>query len=251
MIKYERQKLILNWVNEKQTVTIKELASKFRVTNMTIRRDLEEMSNQKLLLKTFGGAVSVDFHENKTNVFNESKEIHIIEKIEVAKKAAATVQENDVIFIGPGTTNELLAKYLNKKSLQIVTSNIAVFQNIINEKKYPIVLIGGTYDYVSKSTNGKLSEKMMEDLTFDKAYIGINGISNLNLTTINADGGELQSIALRNSSEHYIVADKYKLDTKNLFEFYKLKNTDNLITNDSLNDEQKKLFSKNLNLILV
>lgn len=241
MLKSDRLHYILSLVNTKGSITANELQKELDVSIMTIRRDLDSLDKDGLLVRTHGGATSIDFISNHPMSYNENKEIHLFEKTQVARLAAAKITPGDVIFLGPGTTIELIVDYIEISEIQIVTSSYAVFQKAI-EKEFEVILIGGRFDQKSKSFFGALSSDMLSKLQFSKAFIGINGLQNSSVTTFNIDGGELQNQALANSNQRFIVSDKYKFDKRALFDFYTLQKEDIVITNTSLADELKEKY---------
>ncbi|MGL3994035.1 DeoR/GlpR family DNA-binding transcription regulator [Pediococcus acidilactici] len=250
MIKKERLTTILNLINTNNIMTAKELSKQLNVSIMTINRDLNELEAEGLINKVYGGATSVEYNRSKFSSFNKNKEIHIDEKYAVAKKAAEQIENEDIIFIGPGTTNELILDFIAAQNVTVVTSNIAIFDKLRNSSGIQVIIVGGEYNKKSNSVTGVLAEKMITDLQFDKCFIGINGIDHLAATTLNADAGKLQSIALSNSHKRYIVTDKYKLDKKTFFEFYTLKPGDTIITNSSIKGATKKYYEHKVNLLL-
>lgn len=250
MIKKERLNVMLNLINTNNVMTAKELSKQLNVSIMTINRDLNELESNGVINKVHGGATSIEYSRSKFSSFNENKEIHFDEKYAVAKKAAEQIEDNDIIFIGPGTTNELILDFISAQNITVVTSNIAIFDKLRDSNTIQAIIIGGEYNKKSNSVTGVLAERMIFDLQFDKCFIGINGIDHMTATTLNADAGKLQSIALSNSTKKFIVTDKFKLDKKTFFEFYQLQSGDTLITNFSIEPKIKKFYEQKVNLIL-
>lgn len=238
MLKSDRMHFILSLVNKKGSISVTELEKELNVSVMTVRRDLDNLDKEGLLVRTHGGATSVDFIANNHMSYTENKEIHLPEKKQVAKLAAKKILANDIVFLGPGTTIELIVDYITVPNVQIVTSSYSVFKKLVeSDNDYDVISIGGKFDKRSNSFSGALSSDMISKLQFTKAFIGINGVHDFSVTTLNIDGGELQSKALSNSQERYIVADKFKFKQNALFDFYTLQKGDTFITNHSLDEE--------------
>lgn len=252
MLKRDRIQLILSLVEKQGSITVSELEGILDVSAITVRRDIKELHQKQLLQRTHGGAISNTNLKNQNLNYSERKEIHLAEKIKIAAAAAAFIKENDVIFLGPGTTIELIANYILIPNIQIVTSSYGVFNQLTQLKqRLPVILIGGNYHHESLSFNGPLSDNMVNQLHFDKAFIGANGISDGELTNNNLNAGGLQSLVMNRSTENFIVSDSHKFNNKSFFSFYKLQPTDHLITNASLEPSLIRKYQKITQLHLV
>ena len=100
---------------------------------MTVRRDLAELEEKGLLTKIHGGARSNSIFQFKEKSHQEKTHTNIEEKRSVARKAIQIIEENDTIFLGPGTTIECLAEIMELKSLTVITNCFPVFK-ILFEK---------------------------------------------------------------------------------------------------------------------
>lgn len=247
MLKSERHHFILALVNEKGTISVTDLEKQLQVSTMTIRRDLDGLDKQGLLIRTHGGATSNDFYSNNPLTYDENREIHLAEKKAVAKAAANKIVSGDIIFMGPGTTIELMIDYITTSNIQIVTSSYTVFKRIIESSKdLEVILVGGKFEKKANCFSGTLSTEMVSKLHFSKSFIGINGINGLSVTTFNIDSGNLQNVAMQNSDHRFIVADKYKFAKQALFDFYTIQPEDICITNSSLSSNTKKEYEKSI-----
>ena len=112
MLKEERHNIILENINRFGIIRVSDLTEKLQATEVTLRRDLKFLEEQELLVRIHGGARSKDsIHFEELSPI-EKRSINMDKKIEVAKIAASLIEENDIIYIGPGTTNELIYDYI-------------------------------------------------------------------------------------------------------------------------------------------
>ena len=132
MNKYDRLDEITKLVNQKGTVRTNEIVEELNVSDMTVRRDLAELEEKGLLTKIHGGARSNSIFQFKENHIKRNTH-NIEEKRSVARKAIQIIEENDTIFLGPGTTIECLAEIMELKSLTVITNCFPVFK-ILFEK---------------------------------------------------------------------------------------------------------------------
>ncbi|CAJ1189245.1 DeoR/GlpR family DNA-binding transcription regulator [Companilactobacillus nantensis] len=252
MLKKERFLKILSELDKNDIVTVNDLTTLLNCSDMTIRRDLEELSESGKLIRIHGGAqkVSVSPLEEASHV--EKRQVHIKEKQEIAKLAANQIENFDTIFIGPGTTLELIAQNITKdiNSLRVVTISIPVFESFKNsDLNCELILAGGIYRSRSGTLIGALASNAVSGLKFDKAFVGVNGIQNSQIMTANTEEGRIQSVALNNSQTKYIVTDKYKLNRNDFYTFYSLDDVDYLVTNKSTSKETIDYYQQYVRLI--
>ena len=101
---------------------------------MTVRRDFTELEELGILKRTHGGAKSKNTFQYKELSHEDKYVLNIEKKREIALKAVKLLEEGDTIFLGPGTTVELMAKEISLKSLRVLTNCLPIFE-ILSEKK--------------------------------------------------------------------------------------------------------------------
>ncbi|MGY3725582.1 transcriptional regulator, DeoR family [Granulicatella balaenopterae] len=238
MLKRERILTIIEKVNQSGIVTINDLVDQLEVSDMTIRRDLDELAEAGKLVRIHGGAQKITLCEEEELTHLQKMEIHLKEKEAVAKIAASFIKHGDTIYLGPGTTLELMAKYVTPAvyPVRIITNSLPVFQSW-EKLGVEVLLIGGIYRSESQSFVGSLANETLNHLKFTKAFVGVNGIYNESVMNANIEEGQIQAIALNNAFEKIIVADKYKFNRNDFYQFYDLDLIDKVITNQELSEE--------------
>ena len=131
MLKKERLVRITQMVNQKGIISINEIMEQLEISDMTARRDLDELEKSGKLLRVHGGAQSLSFSMDHERSHLEKSSVQIEEKTRIAHKAASLIQEGETIFLGPGTTIQLLAEQLCGRNIRVVTNSLAVF-NILS-----------------------------------------------------------------------------------------------------------------------
>ena len=240
MLFEERAKLIIEQLEEKNTVSNKELIKLLNVSEATIRRDLDVLEEEGILNRVHGGAVLKKI-EVKEDTAEEKFASRIKEKKQIAKIASILVEEKDFIFLDAGTTTFELIPYLQDKNITVVTNGLMHLEELM---KYNInsYLIGG---YIKKSTKalvGSIALNNLKAVNFSKAFIGINGIdSKYGFTTPDVEEANIKIKAIENSLKAYILADESKFGK---VYFSKIAELDQgtIITNDrsKVSDEIKK-----------
>lgn len=209
-LKEERHRLILQMIEEKVFLTVSEASKILDVTEMTIRRDFKDLEKRGLVTRIHGGAKKKTKNEYIELSHTEKKALNIKEKKYVAKKAAELIEDNDTVFIGPGTTTELIYDYIEANSLNIITNSISIFNKFQENKNFNVILIGGRLRERTKSFVGYFTSKWIKDIEVQKAFIGTNGIEGEQITTADEEEGAIQRIVLKNSNFKYIVTDSTK-----------------------------------------
>jgi len=238
---------MIELVNSEGVISANKLMQLLNVSDMTIRRDLEELDNAGKLVRVHGGAQSLNYQRIIELSHDEKKELNIREKIDAACKAAKYIKENETVFFGPGTTIEAIVDFIDVKELRIVTNSLSVFEKFQQKNAmYEIYLVGGSYRDKTRTFVGSIANEVLTNLKFDKAFIGVNGINETQVSTYNIEEGSSQKIALNNSILKIIVADHYKFDKEDFYQFYPLSDIDLIITDDGI---EKDKFTKYVNLV--
>lgn len=232
MLKPQRLQTIQQLVAHRGSASVTELSTQLGCSEMTIRRDLAALAQAKKVVRVHGGAQTFAYRENNELSRNEKRNLHVREKKQVARAAASLVRAGDVVYIGPGTTNELIANYLpTLPDLRIITSSLPVFQSLQDRAaQLSLQLIGGEYRAKTGVFIGSLVYEMLQRLHTDKAIISVNSLAGPNMANANPDEGELMRIALTNADKKYAVLDHSKLDKRDFYTFYSLSDCDALIT---------------------
>ncbi|ENK6436107.1 DeoR/GlpR transcriptional regulator [Staphylococcus pseudintermedius] len=246
MNKYERLDEIARRVNEKGTIRITDIVEDLNVSDMTVRRDLIELEEQGILTKIHGGARSNKASQYKEMSHREKHTQKSEEKLEIAKKAAKLIEDGNVIFLGPGTTVEMLAKEIDNQRLSIVTNCLPVFQ--ILEHKRSEHLIGGSKRQLTESFVGEMANTLLEKMRFSKIFFSANGIKGNDVMTSSYEEAYTQNLAIKHSNEKYILADDSKIGKEDFVSFCELKDLTAIVTN-TLNNDQLQYLQKFIEII--
>lgn len=243
MLKDERQDLIIGYVNSDNFISVSDLTSALDVTEMTIRRDLKELEDKGLLKRVHGGAKKISSLSTVEYSNNEKKAKNINQKKYISKKISELLVDDEIVFMGPGTTLEYVSEYIDGKSLTIFTNSLYLFNELIKKDSLKVRLIGGNYRKVTGAFVGSLAVEVIKNLRFQKAFIGVNGIADNNAFTYSEDEGYLQKMVLDNASERFIVADSTKLGVEDFYSFYNIDDV-TVITDDKIKSRDLKALEK-------
>lgn len=244
MLKTKRQEAILSMLDATKIVEVGQLAKDLRVTEMTIRRDLKDLEDSGQLVRVHGGAKKAGFSSYTVISHEKKAKIHIEEKREIAKKCAALIHEQDIIFLGSGTSIEYIVDVLPALDITIVTNSLSIFNRLQAQGFQSLLLVGGRYRHSTDTFYGVFANDMISRIKVAKAFIGTNGLADVNVTTTYEDEGLSNQLILDNAEQRYIVCDYSKLEISALYTFYKLKNIDAIITDSKITDVQRQYYER-------
>lgn len=249
MLKDQRLELIQDMVKQSGVVEVTDLTKTLGVTEMTIRRDLKKLEADGAIQRIHGGAKLPNQLSTKELSHSEKKDINTEEKKNIARSISSLIEADDTIFLGPGTTIELVYDYLTVLPLRVITNSIHIFNKFNQGNGYDLMLIGGSYRSRTGAFVGSVTNRTLSELRVKKAFIGVNGVSGNKLFTSNEEEGNTQSIILDNAFKRYIVADHSKIDKEDFFAFYNLDETTALITDKTLTEDKQKEIEKYTKII--
>lgn len=248
--KYERLDEIARRVHEKGTIRIQDIVDDLNVSDMTVRRDLIELEEQGVLTKIHGGARSNTAFQYKEMSHNEKHTQQMEEKKEIAKKAAQLIEDGNNIFLGPGTTIELLASEIQNKRLSVVTNCLPVFHILFRKrsKHFNVYLIGGAQREITESFVGEMANTLLEKMRFSKIFFSANGIKGNDVMTSSYEEAYTQKLAIAHANEKYLLADDSKLGKEDFVSFCELTDLTAIVTND-LTEEQQRMIRNYIEVI--
>ena len=232
MLVAERHEKITEIVNEKGSIRVTELSQIFKVTEETIRRDLEKLEGEGKLQRSHGGAVSIKETEIELPYFEREIQ-NVKEKLAVAEEAVKYVETNDRIILDASTTAWYMAKRLPDMALTVLTNSMKVAMELANREKISVITVGGTMLPRSLSFVGPQTNNALEYYHVNKAFISCQGI---HAKRGISDSNEMQALVKQKmieiSDEIYLLADYTKFG-KQAFSRIGAINSINCIITDS------------------
>lgn len=243
MIKAERHDSIKRLLDAKGTVTVKEIADTLGVSDMTIRRDLEELSAGGELERVHGGARSAKSNKRtmvgREYSHDEKRGKHSEEKQAVARRAAELIEEGSTVFLGTGTTVEQMVALLPATHLRVITNSLSVFNLLEEREDCELCLVGGLYRRSTAAFVGPAAEDTLRSIGIDAAFIGANGVLGNDVSTSNMEEGRIQQLAFEKADRRYLVIDGSKVGKRDFYTFYQLENLDAVVSEPQLPEEAK------------
>ena len=208
----ERQSKILKLLDRDSQTSVRELAVLLGVSSVTIRQDLNFLESEGLLKRIHGGAVMKDADDIASRLGINSEK-----KLRIARKVATYIQDGETILIESGSTNALLARELLKKNVTIITTNVYIARQFRKKEQARIILLGGMYQHESESLVGRITRYCIDQINYDKAFIGVDGYtSKTGFTLRDLFRADISSYIIKKSKEVFVVTDSSKFGKSEL-----------------------------------
>ncbi len=226
----QRQAAILEHLQKQGKCAVEELAAFFDTTGTTIRKDLVALEHAGAVIRTYGGVV---LSKDETDPPIDHKTlINTRQKGEIARTAVSFIQDGDSLILDAGSTVLQMVPLLSHFNNITVMTNSLHIVNALSEldNEQTILMPGGTFRKKSASFHGQLAENAFEQFSFDKLFMGTDGIDlNAGVTTFN----EVFSVskAMCNAAREVILmADSSKFGRKSPNIVCSLESVNKLIT---------------------
>ena len=208
----ERQRKILELLREAGKVSVESLCDLFHVSAPTIRADLGALEQRHLLRRTHGGAIPVETTLYEPS-FLEREQSQTEEKRRIGRMAAMRVQDHETVLLDAGTTIHEIARHLReRRGLTVVTNSLPAAFDLAESGSVNVVLIGGQVHAERRATLGPLATEFLRDMHVDRAFIGVNGVSEESgWTVVDFDAVQVKRAMMARAREVVVVADHSKL----------------------------------------
>lgn len=242
MLTPERHQLIIHLLQEKDVIRIHELVEATGASESTIRRDLSELEEQRLLKRVHGGASSLQNKLEEPTILEKAVKREK-EKLAIAKYAASLVKEKDCIYIDAGTTTYQMLAYLPGEHLVVVTNGVNIALEL-TKRRIKTILLGGELKAATLALVGRDAVKTISQYRFDKCFLGMNGIDRMQgMTTPDPDEAHIKQLALQFSDQRYVLCDSDKFSQVTFAKVGDLHEAA-LITDDGLDEQDQLTYAK-------
>jgi DeoR/GlpR family transcriptional regulator of sugar metabolism len=221
---------IVQMLKQRGIARVDELCAELNVSPATVRRDLVELDMRGQLRRVHGGAVCVGGRLEEP-VFDDKTGIAVKEKQEIAESAVELIEPSDSVFLDGGSTVLALARLVcDMSGLTVVTNSLRVAGGLAGAGPR-VILVGGELRRLSQTFVGALTQPLLSQLSFDKAFMGTIGLSHgEGLTTTDPREAETKSMVISRARRVMLLADSSKIGKVSFVNFGTLDDIDMLIT---------------------
>lgn len=246
MNKNERCLAILDILQQNHKVEVKELAKRFGISEMTVRRDLNLLTKQYNITRTHGGALMSNQSVVRMTSFDESRISNKEAKEKIAKRAAALIRNGQRIFIDAGSTTRILLSYLDKETRAVVVTNhLKVAENALMFDNLSVIMLGGEMIRITNCSSGSVAEEQIRKYELDTAFLGAAAIgTDGRLYDGYSPEARFKSSIFSVAKKIYVLADSSKFNTYDLNGFASLSQVDGVITDAGIDEEGMNLLKR-------
>jgi len=236
---YSRRQSLLDLLSKQSGLRVPELAKALDVSEGTVRNDLNALESEGRLTRVHGGAVLIENDQFQNNSFKLRSQINLAAKLAIAREAADLVKDGDSILLDASSTIYFFARALSKRSkLRVVTNGFEVARELAQNSSNNVFLIGGIVNNDSSSVTGLLSERIIEELRIQKAFLSCSGFSlERGMTEVHLAEAQLKRKVIESSQQLYALVDSSKFGQEDLTSFMRSEKITHLFTDTGLSPE--------------
>ncbi|WP_039057124.1 DNA-binding transcriptional repressor [Enterobacter sp. Bisph1] len=247
----QRQAAILQHLQKQGKCSVEELAASFDTTGTTIRKDLVALEQAGAVIRTYGGVV-LNKDEADPPIDHKTL-INTVQKGMIAETAVGFIHDGDSIILDAGSTVLQMVPLLSHFNNITVMTNSLHIVNALSEldNEQTILMPGGTFRKKSASFHGQLAENAFDHFSFDKLFMGTDGIDlNAGVTTFN-EVFTVSKAMCNAAREVILMADSSKFGRKSPNVVCSLESVDKLITDAGIAaDVRAALEAKGVEVII-
>jgi len=245
-----RHEEILKILTRLRSISVQELTTRLKVSEVTIRKDLNTLEEMGYIIRSHGGARLAE--DSRTlSTLSTRKNINIEEKKLIAAKGKSLIKEGDTIYLDTGSTCRYLAEEIRGMSIRVITNSLDVMNTLAEEAGISLVSLGGSYRKEAGSFLGPLPIEILKNFHIETSFLGASGILSRGIfSSQNILESQLKQQVLDVSGRRVILADSTKFGRSAFSVFARSGDIDILITDSGIKNTEN-LIKLGLEVILV
>jgi DeoR family fructose operon transcriptional repressor len=244
LFQLERRERIMELVLREGRVDVTDLAGTFDVTTETIRRDLTDLQQDRLVRRVHGGAVPW-----RSWIFEPKLEVrggqNVEEKRRIAQAALSAVPERGSILVDSGSTTSHFADLLGDRELTVITNSIPIVQSLAQAELSDVMVIGGTLRRNTMAFVDEAGVDMLRDVTVDVLFMGCDGASpERGFTTPYRSEVAIKQAMMASARRIVMMFDHSKVGNDQLLRFAPIEDVDLIFTGVETDDAMASLLQE-------
>jgi len=246
MLANQRREKIFELLKEDGSAKVIKLAKIFKVSEVTIRQDLEKLEFEGHILREHGGAFLKNV-EDSVKSFTILNQDNLEKKKLIGRKAAELIEAGDSIILDSGsTTTEIAKNLIGRSGLTIITNALNIALILGAEPGIEVIVTGGEFKPPTLSLTGQKAASFFEDIHVDKLFLATAGISlRSGLTYPSISDIVVKKAMIEAADVTYLVADSTKIGKNAFASLGALSLIDYIITDPNINPDHLQLFRDN------
>jgi len=237
----ERHTKILQTLRRNGFVSVGNLSEALDVSDMTIRRDLDELQQMGILSRHHGGASLVRGRGDTEWPLMLREIEHLDEKKKIGEKAASLVQDGDVLIIDSGSTTLQMVEYLHQDRITVITNSLPHISKLSTMRNVNLIAVGGTYHPDNQCFLGSVSSDSFIKINANIAFMAASALSlSKGMTNRKIEEAEVKQAMIRAAEKKILLMDTSKIHCQTLATVGPLDIVDAFITDSGLSAEDKE-----------
>ena len=238
-----RQTQVLELLETEERVVVADLARRFGVSDMTVRRDLEALEQNGAINRVHGGAVRAQSRSFEP-LFSARVARRTDAKQRIAQAAVAMLSKGETVILDGGTTTLEIARELRgHHELRVLAMSMHVANVLVDQPQITLMVCGGVVRQGEQSLIGALAERAFADFSFDTYFLSAGGIDfDMGVTEYNPEDAAVKRAAFANARRRIAVADGSKIGTTAFARVCAIDDLDMIITDSSAAESRLEEF---------
>lgn len=244
MLADHRRDKIFALLKEDGSAKVLDLAKLFKVTEVTIRQDLEKLEREGLIVRKHGGAFMKDV-SSQVKGFTLTHQENLDKKELIARKCLDFIESGDTIILDSGSTTTEIAKQLRgMKQLTVITNALNIALMLGAEPGIEVIVTGGEFKPPTLSLTGQKAADFFKGLNVQKLFLATAGISlKAGLTYPSISDLVVKRAMIEAADTTYLVADSTKIGKTALASLGALALIDYIITDPNIEEKHRQVFA--------
>lgn len=237
MIRAQRQNEIANYLTAYGFARISDLGKMFNVSEMTIRRDLDDLEKRGVFQRTYGGALASETaffemaYHAKSQLFNEEKE-------RIGKAASELVSNGETVILDSGSTTTQIGRFLKDRQITVITTGLNIAAELVNSEGIKLLVAGGMVRKATLGLVGPQTDYFFKSIRADKLFMGVEGVDVFGGFTVpDLTNAQTKKNMAASARQIIIVADHSKMGRNTLSNILPLEGAQLLITGKEANPD--------------
>ncbi|MBC8052539.1 MAG: DeoR/GlpR transcriptional regulator [Sphingobacteriaceae bacterium] len=246
MLPNQRREKILELLKEDGSAKVTNLSKLFKVTEVTVRQDLEKLEKDGLVLREHGGAYLKNIEDQVRNLSLSHRE-NMDKKEMIANKCLEFIESGDSIILDSGsTTTEIAKKLKGFKNLTVITNALNIAMMLGAEPGIELIVTGGEFKPPTLSLTGQKAADFFKGLNVQKLFLATAGLSlKAGLTYPSISDIVVKKAMIDAAEITYLVADSSKIGKASFASLGALSLIDYVITDAGIEEKHKQVFKDN------
>lgn len=244
MLPIQRREKILGLLKEDGAAKVIDLANLFKVTEATIRQDLEKLEKEGLISRDHGGAYLRNIEDQVRNFSLSHQNENIEKKEQIALKCVEIIEDGDTIILDSGsTTTEIARKIKGLKNLTVITNALNIALMLGAEPGIEVIMTGGEFKPPTLSLTGQKAADFFKGINVQKLFLATAGVSlKAGLTYPSISDIVVKKAMVEAAELTYLVADSTKIGKTSFASLGAMSLIDFLITDADIQESHKNMF---------